>query len=411
MAASLFQTAGSLRKYIAGFLVFVVIYLLITAIIGLFAGDPLPPAPEFRRFYMNPTTIFGPILPEPKIPSIEYNRNATFFLNGTHTITFPDAAYVYSIERPRQSALSFQKAEEVVNYLGFNSENPISSEDSIFVWQNPEATKTITYDRRNRIWDITTDLAADFAAQRAFIGFTQTNEYERSFETVIEDLGFDQFQGLAGNTGIFTGQFVDLLADGTIEVTFLSSNADFAYLNLFRQLRLADLKPRDQLPVLEVGETLPEPVDARVFRNTPTHGQIRMMVSNDLRNPSQDIFRLEFREYEFGPASAYLIVTPDEAWTRVQNGLGSLVSLISPRDDEFDLPPTAEITRFSANPFSTQLAYWEPDNWKEVTTYSRNNDAIGVALVYPIYVFRGEAELSDGTTAEFIIFVNAVKDL
>ncbi len=54
-----------------------------------------------------------------------------------------------------------------------------------------------------------------------------------------------------------------------------------------------------------------------------------------------------------------------------------------------------EVSRFRATATETELAYFEPNIWE--------------GYVYPIYIFRGKAELVSGKTADFVFYVDAIR--
>ena len=407
---TLFDVSGRVRRFMLFLLLGVFIYLSYVNISSYFSyQNELPKAKDFRRFYMEPLQIFGS-LKKVSIPSvIERPVIATYTIDGVHNISaFPDVAYVYSIEKPRQSALSVKNAQEIAQNLGFNPKNILSEENSIYVWENELGTRRVQYDTINRNWKMTTDLKGDKNASNSKVAVSTIKDYESLFFDFVEELGIDRYKGL--KDGFFRGNFIEFNPDFSVKETFFSRNADFVYLNLFRKLVFADLKPEDNRPPLFKDEVAPPVIEAQVFGTNPKKGQLQVLVSNDLRNPSRDVYEFSFTEFEFGPVGSYLIIDPNEAWTRFQEGEGSIVSFIPEgKDMYYTIPKEENILSITVNPLRTTVGYWESEKWENFSNYLRNDGEINVNIVYPIYVFYGKAKTSGGLIGDIIIFIDAIK--
>ena len=59
-----------------------------------------------------------------------------------------------------------------------------------------------------------------------------------------------------------------------------------------------------------------------------------------------------------------------------------------------------KVEEFSLDAAATELGYFEPSEWN-----SNSN-----RFVYPIYIFRGTAELENGLVADFVFYMEAVKE-
>ncbi|MCA9378922.1 hypothetical protein KC640_00700, partial [Candidatus Dojkabacteria bacterium] len=99
--------------------------------------------------------------------------------------------------------------------------------------------------------------------------------------------------------------------------------------------------------------------------------------------------------YNYG---IYAVLTPQEAWNKVQLGGGALVLIQPQTADYFSPSPVLNVTRFVTSAPDVELGYWEP-------TVSDSN-----LYAYPIYIFRGRAELADNKPpAQFVFYVDALR--
>lgn len=387
--ASLYQSTSRSRKIIFSVLIVLVGILFVDTFVrfsnqrqNLVTGEP--------SFYMSATRDFGNI-DRIEIPSLDYNENARFVLESVFN-SFPDTAYVYSIEKPRSTFSTFDNALVTVGVLGFNPEAYTElTANQIYRWDKNNELTTIVFDKENLTWDMESQFSSN---SRVFQNTSVTldiNGYASRSKSLINDLGFDS---LGFPEGIADIRYITLGLDGL----FLESDQDaasFVYVNIFRNLPLSDLKPSDQQPTLKEGETVPEAVEGVVYSEDPRFGQISMIVSNDLGSFNEDVFKLEFTDFKYGVSSAYQIITPEEAWNEIQSGSGSLV-LIQPQNaNHFGEYQTLDVTEFRADARRTEIAYYEPKEW--------------TGYVYPIYIFRGTAVLEDGRLASFTFFVDAIK--
>ncbi|MCA9386875.1 hypothetical protein KC669_02455 [Candidatus Dojkabacteria bacterium] len=393
--ASLYQNTQRTRKILVGILAFIVLILLINLYQNVTAEEPIGVIPNSQRFYVNPNRIYGEI-PSPNIPGIEYNLDATFSLDGIHLKQYPDVAYVYQIEQPRERLLSISEAVSTANSLGFIGTNYRKS-GTILTWQSSDGTKTLTYDLTERKWKLDTRFLDNDAALSRKDLFDAGNlielqlQYEKLGARIINGFGLT---GL-GLDNVFTKAVIAQKGiDGFLAEVDNLVNAEYVHMSLNRNLPISDLKPRSEQPE----GTPPEaPATAKVYSNDPRDGQITLLVSNQLKNFVNDVFEFTFTDFEYNELDkgVYSIITPEEAWNNVQNGKGALTFIEKQDSNYFAEYSSVNVRRFNANPTQTELALYESNEW------------FGYAI--PIYVFKGIAELEDGQLANFIFYADAIK--
>jgi len=328
------------------------------------------------------------------IPALSTNTSIkpTYSLEGVYGI-FPDAAYVYKTQKPREKLLVFENAQNGIKSLGFNENTYIEKGNSVYEWKMASDTKTITFDKINQVWDLNTLYDSNVEAKKKKVLKSNKLDYESAMDKMISTLGFNKY-GL-GNPSI-TVEFAKL-ENGIFLKKEDPLEADYVLANASRVLRLADLKPKDQRPAVKAGGFEPKAIEGKVYATDPRYGQVNIVGSNNLTNFAVDLYEMDFTNFEYLSAKGiYSIIKPDEAWTLIQQGGGSLVSLIPQGYNYFsEYPKNSGIKKFIADRFQTQLGYWEPEEWSE--------------FIYPIYVFEGRAEMEDGKLANFTYYIDAIK--
>lgn len=390
MATTLYQSTSKARKILLVILVLAVLFLLFDNLQGLFTGTaPTGPVRQ-NRFYMEIDRSLGEIT-IPKITAISFKGTPTFQLESVHG-AYPDIAYVYKVDQPRETLLSFERAKNTVLQLGFDP-NKSTNEGSIYKWIKDQGTKVIEYDRQKQTWKLTTNYALNEDAVRNKATQTNAEEYKPRALSLLSKIGF-------APTGITESlvdtKFVALGLNETFVDSSQTAELNYAAVNVFKNLDFADLKPSGQRPALNKGEVLPEEISGYVYKSDPRFGQFKMIGSNQLKDITRDLYELSYTDYEYSSTKgSYLIVSADEAWNNISRGSGSLVFMQPQNSNYFGDYKDLEISRFVADARQTKVGYFEPETWD--------------GFVYPIYIFTGRAELKDGRLAKFIYFIDAIK--
>jgi hypothetical protein len=395
--ASLYQSAINARRGVIVVLVLLVLVLGIDTVSKLYEREALL-APSTPRFYMNANRIFDEI-ERPVIPGITTARNNTtvYTLTGFFEEDFPDVAYVYKIEEPREKLFAFEDAQAAVKLLGFDTNVPIENVDKgdgNYEWITANGSKTIKFNKIQQTWDLKTFYDSNVEAKKTKTLLSDIEAYQDNGSNLVDRLGFET---IGIEDALIDVKFAKL-QNGFFFRNDNYQEADYVFLNFFRKLRFADLKPKEEQPKIDNEALIPEEYDVYTYTSDPRFGQIKAVVSNSLTNYPVDVYELEFQNYEYSTSEkgAYLIISAEEAWSKIQLGQGSLVSIIPQGSNYFNNYATnLNVQRFSADRNRTKLGYWEPEVW--------------TGFVYPIYIFEGTATLSDGRTAGFTYFVEAIK--
>ncbi len=387
--ASLYESSARARKLFT----VLIILMLVVYIVDTYILTPTQQVvvDNKNRFYLDPQNGFGAIA-EYNIDGLDYNANAVFSRESVHGF-YPDTAYIHKIEQPRENLNTIDNAKRSVRVLGFPADDFQSLENGqVYKWTKDNLTKNITFDRRNLVWNMDTLFLQNIDSLASKQILQQIETYKARSLGLVSSLGFDT----AGiRDGVYDIRFAELGLDGIFLETTSYNVADYIFINIFRKLPLADLKPDGQRPPATEQNPVPPPVSGKVYKNDPRLGQIELVVSNSLSNYPKDVFRIKFTDFEYSESSVYLIKSADEAWTDVQLGKGSLVLVRPQGANYFGGNQSVNIKEFRMDARLTELAYYEPEIWSGYT--------------YPIFVFRGTATLENGGFASFVFFVDAIK--
>lgn len=395
--ATLYQFSNNARKGVILILVLVVAILLVDTYSKFQSSNGVIITNQ-TRFYSKPDKALGEI-PALVIKSIATDTSVkpTYSRQSVHSNNYPDVAYVYAIEKPREKLDSFENAQAIAQSLGFSPNSYTSKGNNTFEWSSSFGTKVLTYNKVSQVWSLKTAYADNIEAKKIKSISTDITSYQRNAISLVSELGFP-IQGISEDT--IDARFSKLSFDGSfmaLDKVEGSAVDTYVVINIKRYLRLADLLPESELQVLRQQKiAIPSARDAFVYQSDPRDGELRLVVSNNMQDYSKDVFEMSFINFVYtGSKGVYQLITPDEAWNNAQSGQGALVSLIPQGYNYFVDYPTAGISKFVADATKTELGYYEPEEW--------------TGFVYPIYIFKGRAELSDGRQASFTYFVDALK--
>ncbi|MEO6729134.1 MAG: hypothetical protein ABIM99_04390 [Candidatus Dojkabacteria bacterium] len=390
--ASLYVTANNARKVVVVILGVFVLIILADIFIKV-ANNPGTTVAN-NRFYLDPDRKLGDVS-APNIPGIELdNKNIPIVQESVHP-TFPDVSYIYAVDKPSEKSDTFEKASKTAAALGFSATGLKNLGNNDYKWSITDQTKTLSYNLLSQIWSLSTIYENNTDAKKRKTIMSTTSSYADKLPSVLDSLLFNTGLGMTGAK--VDSRFIIRTDQGDIKETQDSKLANYVKLNAFRKLPQSDLKETKDQPKLATGQIKPQATNGYVYTSDPRVGEFSSTVSNDLSNLSRDVFEMKFVNYTYGLKGSYFVVTPEEAFNRIQNKQGALVGLSAEGTDYFEQYTKIEVNRFIVDARKTELGFYQPDEW--------------TGYVYPIYILTGRAELSDGRLAKFTFFVDAVKRL
>jgi hypothetical protein len=396
--ASLYSTSQNARKALIGILALFVVIIGWDTINSLY-NSQAPIGTTARRFYMNPDDRFG-VLPDLEIDSISLaeDSNPSFSLRQPTFPTYPDVAYVYQVQQPVERLTTYEDAISKAAILGFDRMQ-LLEEGRNMIWRLDDQTKSLIFNRDTFQWTMETDYVNNIEAIRNKIVSTQSANYTSNALNLLRRFVFDPN---SYNFGFRDAQqqvatYANVGPSGLFYEVQNSVEAEYVRVDIYRTLPQADLKPTNEQPELLQGEVRPVATVGNVYREDPRVGILSLIASNNFNDYPRDLFKIDFTDYVYtGNTGKYLIISPAEAWTKVQSGDGALVSLVTQDIDRFTDYPVLNVRRFEADPLQTQLGYFEPREWN--------------GYVIPIYLIKGVATLDNGRLANFTFYVNAISE-
>ncbi len=408
--ATLYDTAKNARKVFLIILIFVFAILSYDTLSRLFQRAAQQNTNAVFSFYIAPDNALGNIPKlEMKSISIASDVKPVYSLDSNQSL-FPDVAYVYKIEKPREKLTTIENSIKTASVLGFTAacqtEKRFTDRDYCFIsgddyeWTSQNRTKVLRFNKSTQIWTMNTLFADNVEAKKSKTISLDINVYASPVKTLVTQLGFGNSTGLA-NGFLALPQYADVGVDGSLFKPDRDELAKYVFLNINRILDLADIKSADELSSIKDKAIIPKPSQGYVYNSNPDGGIFSILATNRLTDYTKDIFKFNFRDFEYSQIAGsytrgnYLIIRPDEAWSKAQSGRGFLVSIIPENRNPYLSYPDLSVRRFVADASKTELGYYEPEEWN--------------GFVYPVYIFKGRAELSDGRNASFKMYVEALK--
>lgn len=389
LMATLYASTNTARKFLIAFLVFSVAILIFDNLGSLPGSNSV--STEAARFYMKVNRTFGN-LPTFEIDSIalDPSSNPQYVVQSAFSTAFPDVSYVYQILQPRENFQFLSSFEDTANTLGFPDSPTVSGND--YTWVSADGTKTLRYNGVSQVWKLETDLVANADARVARLTLDNVSSYQSRIQSLLKNSNFDS-KGF--DQAVFDTKFLDLNSEGDLIVTDNALDAEFAFGTAYRTLPLADLKIAAERPELKKGQVLPTAFTGKTYTADPRKGSFNILFSYNLGTMTKDLYSLDFINFEYTQSGVYQIITPTEGFSEIQNGRGALVSLTQPSKDFFADQSGVSVTRFDIDARRTEIAFYEPQEW--------------IGYTFPIYVYYGTAQLTNGGLANAIFFIDAVK--
>ena len=325
--ASLHKSTIWARKLVLVILLFFILVLLFNLFLNLRTQQNPIVVESTQSYFLDQNNLFGSIN-TPNFSKITYNTDAKFELDRRHSQNFPNTAYVYKVLKPRSRVLDLSDLEKVVTSLGGFISN-YNKDGSIVTWNNQSLTRSFIADLESRTWEYKTKYLEDEVAKSRKNLLTAKERGDKALESEYEKLS-RQILGRIGVSSRFGfseaavhAEIIERGLDGFFVDVDNPDNAEYVHLSFSRNIPLINLKKRPDWP----GKTPPqEPKLSRVYSDDPRYGQLEIIVSNQLKDYSKDVFEFNFIDFEYNSSldqrGVYLIINPDEAWSKIQKGEG-----------------------------------------------------------------------------------------
>ncbi len=392
---SLIQTASQIRRGVVIFLVAALVIFLFDTV-SKFLTSGINPFNPVVSFYLEPNSTNVGDVPVPKIPSLAIAENSKpeFAVEGVFA-AHPDSAFAYKIENPVEKLNTVESAIKTAKALGFT--NNYTQANADLTWENTAKTRSLKFNKTSQTWRLRTQYFLDAEALKPKSVTKDLAIYANQAGGIVSTLGFSE-QSLT--RAKVESMWAKLGINGLFTNPVAAASADYILIDMYRQFDLARLKATTQLPQSQRNVKPPPEFDGKVYTDDPRVGSLHMVMADGDGDPSRNVYELDFTNYTYNyNYGIYRVLTPAEAWDKVQQGSGSLTLLQNQTADYFAPSVALDVTKFAVDASKTEIAYWEPP----VTDTNR--------FLYPIYVFRGRAELTGGKQGIFVFYADALKRL
>jgi hypothetical protein len=312
----------------------------------------------------------------------------------------PTSAFVYRIPRPQITLSTTDAAKQVAATLGFVGQvkqTQPAAQSITMEWQNAAQTRTLRYEitPEKEVWRLRTQYFFDSVAQAPKTLEGDEVSYRQKGAGVLSALVIAP-ETLRNGDSIAT--FALLGVDGFFSKPINPVNADYVDFQARHQLKIAGPRPTNQIPQTQRDDT-PETLTGKVYVQDPRLGSASIVMSNKVEDLKRDVFSIDYTRFNYNETDygVYPIITALEAWDLARQGKGAITLLQMQTDDYYAANKQLKIRKLAAAGPETELAFFEPNTWQQYLT--------------PVYIFRGRAETTDGQSARFVIYVDAIERL
>lgn len=397
--SSLMTTTETARKYLIYFGIFLLVVILLQFCLNALSsaggggGENGEGEEVNSAAYREATAELNELGSLPDLPSIPLSSRSDIIFNVDNNFQskqFP-AVNIYAVEQPRERFATETKAEDIAERFGFTNEPSREGEDeSVLRWT--EGRRIFTYDKVKKEANYT----------NLFV-LPQNNSITRDEETLIseatrliDDLGFNR-----PDINLETTEIVYLRRSSNNFEETSPGNATYLQITAHRSLEAASLKTDDDGRLLDIARE-EEPIMVNTYTEDYQSAPIEIIIAApEDRLEVEDIYSANFIDWNIEEdPGAYNYLSPEEAWQNVTEGKGSLQELVEFGFDRFSTGKDSgkEVISFTANYLDTELAYLETEEWS--------------GYLYPIYIFRGRAKLTNSPNqdnADFVFYAYAVE--
>lgn len=389
--ASLSKTTSNVRKATIVSLIALVL-VLIFDVLGKYV-ESVQPLPSIGGCYTAANSSLGAI-PIPDIPAFNLTRTtgATFIFNNRFA-NFPPSVLIYAIDPTRINLDTVANANRTAAAMGFT--NPIAQANNTqFQWSNATNTKQLTFNANTGIWRLATQYFFDPDALRTKVVNQNQSFYSGQAGRILNTLNFSNTT--LANPAV-TSTYALLGSDGNFTSPLNPASANYVILDVFRNLASTTKRSTASLSEAQAQAcNAAANFTGKVYKADPRRGSMRLIVSDQVQNLSTDLYNLEFTDFRYsGITGTYNIISVNDAFSKLQRGEGKLVQIQLSNDDALGPNRDVSISRFSVNADQTELGYFESDTYQP--------------FAFPIFIFKGVFETTDGQTGRFVFYVDAIQ--
>jgi hypothetical protein len=384
MASNLTKTTKSVKKFLIFFSAFILIIILADYFIK--STSPLIPPGENTnsKYYPIKNEIFSKI-PYPKIKGLTV-ANPTKVNVSKDAVKFPEfpsVLNVYKIKPEQEHLNEANQSREIAKTLELTSgESKIIN--NVMYFETINADRVFSFDKAQRLWNYqikTNTIAA--------LGYKDIEKYKTAG---LSFMGSMQLNASNYFVNDYVKGYITYLDNQGNYTNIISNNANSTRIFLNKQI-IAIEPTTEKIPILY----------SQVQRPYDLESIASMTIINKGEKISSDLLSFSYKAHDYeSDIGIYPILSPTEAFEKIQNDGGYLYSMYEVDSNIFQKTTNPSIKEFKLNLSSTKIIYVESEIRDEQDPWT--------LYLQPFYQFSGQAKSLTNKNYEFSFIVPAVAD-
>ena len=301
-------------------------------------------------------------------------------------------------------------AKVLAGKMGFKAEEIRTLGTKEYIWQDFETQRAVRITVEDLNFTLTTNISKIRSA-RAAEDLPSEEEAKRLAKSALSELGIysSEFNDASPLTYLINinddGSYTEADSLLNAELIRVDFHKAFSLISIPSNIvgadrMIASLEKRNMAATVDKMTINDKTVEVYNFKTLLTHqnpnkSNVSVYVGPESKDfkKLKNIYQIDYKSWKIEPESCgtYPLISAAVAEEKIKNGEGSLVSLDKNGDEVAQYTPQ-EVKKF----LITKIA---------ITYYE---GSIVQHFLQPVYFFTGEAELADGTRAEFVIYYPAI---
>lgn len=316
--------------------------------------------------------------------SISQSSNPQFILDNTVNLNnYPQLVNVYTLNKPKLTLNSLNTVQTLISNMGISGANQSSINPYTYSWTTPHHQVIFNLNDLSFNVSLLDNLSSYLNYQSnnnngTVFNFTQASDASNAVYSFLSGLSYQNASGDTVNLMNMNSNYFS-----SVPVTINNNNIDLsnatgtlpnAYYVFYRK---------------HVG-------GYKVYGTNPYKTSINFLIDDTTVSGLEGVLSAQFTNYTIGQSSTYFILSPYQAFLRLKDGGGALVSAYQNLNgNPYSVNYNADYSISKVYVNNITLGYYETN------VYTR--------YLVPIYVLSGEMYLTNGQTLNFSYYVNALQ--
>lgn len=399
-----------------GVIVLIAVAIFIIILFFIFSSKASVLPPEYLTSNFACTETRDEFLEnELSIPSLDVRPDSEMIYelqtNTGKVDTLPRIVNVYRYANLGQSLTSQGDAKILAKKMGFDPDKIVRKGTTDYIWVDSANKRSLDIKAKDLNFILKTTDPNHIRNIRKEFDLPSEKEAQSIATNTLRSLGVLEE---AYTQAPLTTHLIDINPDGTFSQAASLLDAELIRVDFFRKIPMitipANIQDAKQMVDSLTAKNLSYDTDSKIVNDeridvysfstlvtyqNPVKSNISVYVGPDTNDSTalKQIYQIEFNTWsvEEDSCGTYELLAPSYALERIQNGEGSLVYLNADNDEVSEyIPQTIKKLVVS----DIYITYYEGLNEQK--------------FLQPVYMVEGQAELKDGTRADFHIYYPAV---